>query len=287
MANTLISLAEYKAMMGVSSTADDTTLNSLIPACEEAIQTYLDRRLGRNIGIEWYEYDRAIPLTQWPCNNLLMIGTPVNAVTITDYSASPVSLSFNTTKQDMRNPQIPGKFTVTTEQFVQTDFLFSTYTTLATLKAAVEAAFPTVTFAVASGYDQLNTLLLRNGSGNTIYGATRQQVLYRIDDITQRTLIIPQNVIVQFNALDYWFETSLCVVWDYGYALADVPKGLKLTTACIVRDYLKIGKMPASGLVKSESIKNYDYTLFDHAKIYQIITENYVKDLEAYRKKLC
>jgi len=63
MANTLISLAEYKAMMGVSSTADDTTLNSLIPACEEAIQTYLDRRLGRNIGIEWYEYDRAIPLT--------------------------------------------------------------------------------------------------------------------------------------------------------------------------------------------------------------------------------
>lgn len=286
--NQLVTLAEVKAYTGLTS-ASDAFITSLIPAVTNAIETHCDRRLLKWQWQCWYSYDRALILNQWPVNNILFLGTPVAAIQVTD---SANTYSFNIVQQNGTNPSIVAKLTVTDGfTLTSTDFLFSTYTTLAALKVAVVAAFPALTLDIATSptynFDAMNTLCLRGGTGTTWYGAIRQNVLYRIDDETSRTLIIPQNVIVQFNALDYWFETSLCVIWDAGYETATVPYGLKLTASNICNDIINITKLPSAGLVKSEQIKNYSYSLFDNARIYALINDNYLNDLQPYVKKLC
>ena len=283
----LISLAELKAYTGITGTTSDSLLTNLIHSVQDAVEVYLDRRLMRWTYQQWFEYDRALILPQWPVNNVFFIGTPVNCVTIAD---STNSYTFNINQTNGVNPTIIPQLTVTNGYtLVSQNFPFATYTNLAQLKVAVEAACAGVTLTLVTSptynWPDMNTLCLRAGSGLNLYGAVRQNVLYRIDDGTNRTLIIPQDVIVQFNALDYWFETSLLVIWDAGYDQASVPTGLKQIISDMCDDYLNLSKINGGGLIKSETIKNYSYTLADTSTVFDIV-KNHSSDLEPYRKKL-
>jgi len=285
----LISLAELKAYTGITGTANDALLTNLIHSVQDSVEVYCDRRFMRWTWTNWFKYERELYLPQWPVNNILYIGTPVVAIRITD---SADNHSFNITQPDSNNTTIPAAFIVNdTEALTATSYSFDTYTKLSTLKTAVETAFPTVVLTLSTDpsydYPNMNTKCLRTGTGLTVYGAISQNVLYRIDDQTNRILTIPEDVTVIWNALDYWFEVSLVCIWDAGYDTTNVPTGLKQTISNICRDYMNMSTLPSAGLVKSETIKNYSYTLFDSSKVTNIINTNYLNDLEPYRKKLC
>jgi len=286
----LLSTAEVKSLANLDSRYD-----SLIPAwtlsVQDQIERYCDRRFMRWQYNQWFAYDRAILLPQWPVTNILFLGTPVAAITVTD---AQDKYSFNIQQADPGiDPVLESKLTVTDGfALTSTDFLFSTYTNLGQLKAAVEGAYPgvlTVTIVTDPSYawSSVNTLNLRAGTGKTWYAAYRQNVLYRIDDETSRTLIIPQNVIVQFNALDYWFEVALNIVWQAGYTQATVPPALKQVAASVIRDMLNISKMPNAGLTKSISVQNYSESFSDDARVWSLINEKYAPMLQPYKRLQC
>jgi hypothetical protein len=284
----LITLAELKAYTGITGTSNDTLLTNLIHSVSDAVEVYCDRRFIKWNWAQWFRYERELVLPEWPVNNILFIGTPVVSIVVTD---SADKYNFNISQTNPRNPTIASGLTVTDGQtLTSTSFSFDTYTKLSTLKTAVEAAYPSLTLTLSSSptydYPNMNTQCLRTGTGLTWYGAIRQNVMYRIDDQTNRILTIPEDVTIQWNALDYWFEVCLLVIWESGYDSSSVPTGLKQTISNICRDYLSMSKIPSSGLVTSETLTNYSYTLSSSAKIFDIINVNYKNDLEFYRKKL-
>jgi hypothetical protein len=290
----LVSPTEVKALANISVATYDAFINAYIPAVQDAIEVYLDRRLMKNVWNEWFAYDRALILPQWPVNTIMFLGTPVNCVQVVDNANR---YSFDIKQTNGTNPTIEPKLTVIDGfTLVQKDYLFSTYTSVATLVAAVQAdyiASLVLTISTSPTYDfnSMNTLSLRAGTGLNWYGAIRQNVLYRIDDETNRTLIIPQNVIVQFNALDYWFEVSINVVWDAGYTQAQVPQTLKLVASNIISDLMRIYDVQGSGLskniYKSELLGDYSYTLDPSSKISELILTKYAGMLAPYRKLIC
>lgn len=280
---TLVSLAEVKSLTGLTS-ASDASINALIPSITEQIESYLDRRLLKYNWYEWHHYNNQILLSQYPVNNILRIGTPTQVISITETSGV---YNFNVEQADSTNTNItPSFIAVNLGSFAVTEFSFDTYTTLTDLKVAVEAAIPTATLDITVGYETQNTLCLRSGSGTKIYGVTKQDVLFRIDDACNRTLTIPSNVSIQFHSLDYWFETVLFVAYSAGYTSATTPAGLKLIISNIIKDTLNINSLGSSSLLKSESIKNYSYSLFDSSQISTLINTKYATDLEPYRKKI-
>ena len=290
----IMTVAEVKAQIGipVATTTFDIQIASWIPVVRSQMEMYCDRKFLKWNWQQWFEYDRAIILPQYPVNNILHLGTPVAAISITDTSNN---LQFFVNQPDSSNYTAIPKFVVTdSSDFTTTEFLFSTYTTIGDLKTAVEAAFATVTMAVSTApvpdFSTMNTLRLRRGSGYTIYASIQQNVLYRIDDNTQRTLIIPQNVIVQFNALDYWFETSLLIMWEAGYTPQEnVPQALQFIVSSIIRDMMSLYDLDSSGvpknIFKSETLGDYSYTLDPSSMISNLINEKYAAQLEIWRKK--
>lgn len=293
----IMTVSELKGMIGIpaATTTYDAQLAIWLPIVREQVEMYCDRKFLKYTWSNWFEYDRAIILPQWPVNNVLLLGTPCVAIQITDTTNI---YQFNVSQPDSVNYTVVPKFTVTNgNTFATTDFLFSTYPTLASLKAAVELAYPGVTLTLSTApipdFTQMSTLCLRRGSGYTIYGAIRQNVLYRIDDQTNRTLIIPQNVIVQFNALDYWFETSLMVIWEAGYDPAvsgGVPSALKFIIASIINDMMSVYDLQSSGVSKgiyrSETLGDYSYSLDPTSMISNLINDKYAQQLEIWRKKV-
>jgi hypothetical protein len=278
----LISLAEVKALTGLTS-ANDSIINSLIPSVAEQIETYLDRRLCKYTWFEWKKYDNNLELSQYPINNVLMMGTPTQVITITDTSDA---YNFNITQEDNTNYTIKSKLSVINQStFAVTDYSFDTYITLTDLKTAVETAIPAITITIEAGYETQNTKCLRSGTGKSVYGVVKQDILYRIDDNSNRYLSIPNNIYLNFNVVDCWFDNVLFVAYSAGYDSTDVPAGLKLIVANIIKDCVNINSLGSSSLLKSESIKNYSYSLFDSSQISVLINQKYAVDLYQYSKK--
>ena len=286
----ILSVAECKLLSGVGTTYSDAALTACIASVQDQVELYCDRRFMRYTWSEWYKYDRELLLSQWPVNNILFIGTPAVAVTITDSASSH---SFNVVQATGTNPTLVPRLTVSNAfALTSADFLFSTYTTLALLKAAVDVAYPTVTFTITTdatyAWSTMNPLCLRPGTGSTLYGARRQDVPYRIDDGTSRELVIPEDVTVSFQALDWFFESALNIVWDAGYSAADVPQGLKLAVASIVRELMGITKIPSGGNTTRLEVLNYSETFSNTSKTWSLITnEQYGPMLSAYKKMTC
>jgi hypothetical protein len=280
----LVSTAEARALAAIPTYFADAEITALLAPVQDAIEVYCDRRFMKWVWQEWYAYDRVLMLTQWPVNTILFLGTPVNCVQVVD---NVNKYAFDIKQANGTNPTIVPKLTIINGFSLTTkDYLFSTYTTVLDLVNAVQADYGadlTITISTSPTYDfnSMNTLMLRGGTGLNWYGAIRQNVLYRIENETNRELIIPQNVVVQFNALDYWFEVAIMVMWDAGYTTAQVPQGLKFITANIIRDILKISKRDPT--LKSETVTNYSWTAFDKSNIAQLINTNYAIMLQPYK----
>jgi translation elongation factor EF-Ts len=78
--------------------------------------------------------------------------------------------------------------------------------------------------------------------------------------------------------------TPIYIVYNAGYATADVPAALKQITSNIIKDCTKVVSGKLSTLMKSESLTNYSYTLSDSSTINEVVS-NYSMELDFYRKK--
>lgn len=289
----IVSLAEIKSYCNISSSDYDSFITSYIPIVRDQIETYCDRRFLKWTWQEWFPYNRSIMLPQYPVNTIMFMGTPVMAVNVVDPDSK---YSFDIKQTNGVNPSIMPKLTVIdTQAFTTQDYDFSDYTTVAALIAQVNIDYPNLVFTVSTSpsydFNNMNTLSLRAGTGLNWYGALRQDVLYKIDDATNRNLLVPENVTLSFNALDYWFETALNIVWDAGYTQAQVPGTLKMVVCSIFRDIMSIYDVDGSGtyrgIYNSETLGDYSYSIGNFSKIGELVTQKYASMLQPYKKLIC
>ena len=288
----LLTLAEYKTITGTTSTTNDAFITSQIPVIQSALETYLDRKFDRAVNYEWLQYSESMQLEQWPVNNVLLIGTVITMATIADTSNT---LSFSIVSGKNVQDGIAGMYVTNQYTLASTFYSFATYTTLATLKTAVETAHATVTITYATNptytYASVSTNLLRDSTGLEIYGAYSQlQLQYRIEEGTRRVLSVPKNITSLFQAMDYWFENSIFVAYNYGYDTANVPQGLKFIVSSIIIDIISIYDLNSSGVYKGiysgETLGDYSWTLNPNSTLNALINDKYASALEPYRKKV-
>jgi hypothetical protein len=133
----IVTLAEVKSLNGITVTTYDTYISSIIPVVCRAMENYCRRRFVKSNWIQWVPKENITILDNWPINNVLLIGAPYGCFTINDTNNI---YTFNLTHPTSTNPNIVSKLIATnTSTLVQTEYLFSTYTTVGALKTAVEA----------------------------------------------------------------------------------------------------------------------------------------------------
>lgn len=271
----IITLANYQALTGDSS--NDTLVNSLIPAVNDLVQLYCDRTFDEADYSDWFEYSENITLTQYPITQVKFIGYAQKVAQFsnsTDYNYQVSETGITVTKDS---------------DFTQTSFPFSAYATLAALKTAIETAYPTITLTIETGFTTLNYRLIKQGFGDTLYGAVRNSLISRITGYRTLEVLasLQNNLYLPF--FDILIREPLFVLWTAGYTSSTMPKGLQLIVANIVRDLVVLKtELPKGGAIKSESLSltnaDYSYTLGDNALIQKIINENYASGLDFYRK---
>ena len=316
----LVTLAEVKAINNIALTTTDTFITALIPSVCRAVENYLRRRLVKQTWAQWYPVNQEVILAEWPVNNILYVGMPIQVFTVND---STNSYTFSITQPNSRSLNVVGKFTaVNNSTLVVTDYLFSTYQTLGALKTAVETTLAPVTFTYTTNanvvsYSAINTMTLRASTGYTFdcgynvfkINGVQQNQMYRLSDTSDRLIFNPNMAVTsglyqygfgQYSTgyasidstepLDWLTTEDVLVIWDAGYATADVPSELKWIISSIIRDILSLydadGNGSYKGIYKSEMLGDYQYTLFPEANLSALINEKYSKSLDYYKRKV-
>ena len=296
----IVTLAEVKAINNIASTDTtyDSYISAVIPTICRAIESYCRRRFVKANWVQWTQRERELLTDNWPINNVIMIGAPYDVALINDTTNN---YNFDIVQQTSNNIEIDPKMIVSnTVSFTTTEYLFSTYTSLGSLKAAVEANTTGVTFTYQSSVPStftasaINTLTLRATSGKTLYAGlnifdltTSNSVgnVYRISDSSDRLLLNPNYAEVSrvLNTgyagsyssgwsnidsgatLDWYQEQDTMVVYNAGYTTANMPKELKWIVASIIQDLMALYDVQGSGVykgaMKSESLGDYSYEL--------------------------
>jgi len=272
----IISLADYKSLTGTTSAADDTLLTALLPGINDLVEKYCDRHFDLANYRIWQNYYNPIIVPEYPINKILMIGAPQNVANLSWATTDDFAVEI---REDSIIITDTGDFALTSQTF-----LFSNYTTLLALKTKIEDDWD-IAVTIVSGYDSLNPLLLKTGTGQAWYGAIRCTVDFRILDDSQRCLEL-YGAWFSYCCMAPNLDNNLFVMWSAGYTAATMPYGLKLTTAYILRDWLNFKKMGSKGLLKSESVTNYSYTNFspNEFNVHDLL-QNYYGDLEPWVKK--
>ena len=319
----IVTLAECKALNNISVNTFDTWLNVTIPTVERSVEDYCRRRFCNYTFIQWVSMDREILTDNWPINNVLVIGNPHEIIKINDPSNS---YNFSVLQPTSNNIAVDARLVVTnTSTFVTTEFLFSTYLTVDALKTAVESTVSGVTFTYQNNPTQvpfttLNTLCLRPSNGKTLYAGvnyfdqssnTSIGDIYRIGDNSDRLIFSPQytsgskslysgNYIgpyttgyTNIDSGSYSFETynntDMMIVYNAGYSTSNMPSTLKWVVSSIVGDLMSIYDIQSSGVSKSiyrsETLGDYTYLLDTQATISGII-DRYASQLNLYKKKV-
>jgi hypothetical protein len=284
----LITLAEYKSLTGTTTNTNDAFISSLIPAIQSTIETHCDRKFDRAINGEWLCYSENLILDQWPVNNVLMIGTTITVGTITDTTNT---YTFSIVAGKNAQDGIGGMYMTNQYSLATTFYSFVTYTTLGALKMALELiagvtlAYPT---DPTYSYNLMSTALLRDCNGTTLMGAYNQpQLQYRITEGTRRCLSVPQNLNTMFVGMDWWYESTIYVRYDYGYSTENVPQDLKQIASNIIKDTISISNVAGGGIYSSITVTNFSETLWDYSQINKLVVDKYAPLLEPYRRKLC
>jgi len=269
----IIDLATYRSLTNTNaSDGMDTYVTSLIPVVQSEIESYCDRTFDLTRYSQWFHYDgsRLIVLPEYPVENILGVYYParVATVTCTGYNISVT----------------PTSIVVTSDvNFASNTFLFSINTNLTMLQAAIEVAYPAITIDIDSGYELMSSLLLRTGSGLELTGAVRLDTNLRLQDRSDRVVEIAYNTpFIMTYSNDYIYNDELLIVWNGGYTT--MPKELQMAAAMIIKDYLAQSKLPSLGILKSQTITNYQEVFADQPLLADLV-KKYSGILSGYVKK--
>jgi len=288
----IISLAEYKAMLGIHGITNDSMVNTLIPVVQSSIETYLDRSLDTATYYEWKPYSSMMLMDQYPIQSVSFIGSlwKMASFTPVDGYGYQINSAYTTTNTN-------SGLTITKDaDFTTKTFPFSVSTHLEELQTQVEAAYPgVITLTIDDGYDFVNWRLLKSGTGSDIYGAKRFECNTRIVD--NRTIEFTQEAGFLFvNRLNL-YNMDIFVIYSAGYATADVPQTIKLVAANVIKNIVNIqtsgqGTPGArSGFYTMEqwqpATQSYMYQVAD-VTVLEIAkqVERYEKMLFPFRKKV-
>jgi len=316
----LVTLAEVKAVNNISLTTTDTFITNIIPSVCRAVENYCRRRFSKQTWAQWYPVNQEVMLAEWPVNNILYVGMPIQVFTVNDTTNN---YTFSITQPNSRSLNVVGKFTaVNNSTLVATDYLFSTYQTLGALKTAVENALTGVTFTYTTNvnvvsYSAINTMTLRASAGYTFdcgynvfkINGVQQNQMYRLSDTSDRLIFNPNMAVTsglyqygfgQYSTgyasidstepLDWLTTEDVLVVWSAGFSTEDVPTELKWIISSIIKDMIALfdadGNGGYKGIFTSENLGDYGYTLDGKANLGDLISKKYASALDYYKRKV-
>jgi hypothetical protein len=278
----ILTLADWKTYTGTTVATYDTFVTAALPVVQDQIENYCDRHFDSTNYYQWFSYDNYLVLPEWPMNNLLFIGGSDTVATIVITGTYTVEV-FNT------------KVCVTDEALTTTTFLFSAYANITLLLAAITAAFATIVFTIQSGYATCPPQRLRTGLvTDTLYGAKQLTVGFRKPDLSNRILELGYDASYGFlYSLGESYDDVIYLAWNAGYAYADMPKGLQMVEANIIKDMVQNMTAGAGGaalnpFINSEEFTNYSYTTGNISFIIQYLRKEFMRyydALEFYKKK--
>lgn len=257
----ILTLATYKGLTGTTSTANDTLISNLIAPVQDQIENFCDRKFDSADYFEWFPYTANLFVKQFPINYVKYFG----------YSAYVAQFD-----SDDYNYQITPTGIVVTSSltFTSTTFLFATYTNLTLLKTAIEAAIPAITLTIQTGYETMNYRLLKLGTGKQVYGAEKFDITTSVDNSESNFVQLQPGIGDAYPiAWGIVNDRPLLLIYNGGYAYADMPKGLQLICANVIKEIVSSLTAGGSGsnssgsgitgIYRSESIGDYSYTLAD------------------------
>jgi hypothetical protein len=274
----IIDLATYRALTNTNASDGlDAYITTLLPVVTSEICSYCDRTFENSRYYKWFNYsgDRLVVLPEFPVNEIIYIGFPAKVATVS-YPAGNYNIEITKTGVTVTNDAT----------FAQNTYTFAVNTILSDLKTVIEAAYPAITLTIESGYDTMNSLLLRTGSGLEWTGAVRLDTNVRLQDRSDRVVEVSYNTpFIMSYQNDYVYSDELLVVWNAGYTAGNYPKDLQMVEAMIIKDYLALSKLKSGGILKSETITNYQYVLADQTMLADLV-KKYSGILDGYVKKI-
>jgi len=288
----ILTLAEYKSMLSVVGVTNDAMVNTLIPIVQNQIETYLDRKLDNQTNYEWKPYSPTLILDQYPVTKLTMIGSLYQVATLNPSTGYQYQIN-----NDYGNSGINSGMTVTKiSDFTSNTIPFTTAPHLEELQTRIEALYPgVITMNIVSGYEFQNYRTFKPGTGKDIYAGIQLDCNTRLVD--NRTIEFLQDASFLFlAATDLCSDVQVLVMYETGYATADVPQTLKLVAANVIKNIVNImtsgqGTPGArSGFYTMEQwqpeTKSYMYQVSD-VTVLEIAkqVERYEKMLWPWRKK--
>ena len=267
----IITTADYETLTNSTLDAQESAyVTAMIPVVQDQIERYCDRKFDVATYYEWYKYAKFVLLNQYPINNVYYIGSPVNAGTFSN---------------DDYNYQITDTgLTITDDAFTSNTLTFGgAVANLTDIKTWVEANYPLITLDIVSGYASLRYQFLRTGTGREIIGTTRNDIQTKLLESENRTLeILRDSYTMMWDSC----ETNLHIVYNAGYAEADMPYMLQNIMVNIIKDVKNINDAGITGLYQSENITNYSYSL--GAGVTEYVgkeLDKYSADLDYFKKK--
>lgn len=287
--NAMISLAQVKAINNITDTTNDTFITAMIPVVQAAMETYCRRRFCQYQWIQWFEKEYELITDNWPINTVQLIGVPWEAFTIYDTTDL---YTFSVSQANSTNLGIKSQLSsINSQTLVQTDFLFSTYTSIGALKNQVEVTLAGVTFTYATSpslinYSNINTLTLRSITGKTVYAGinafdifanTSDGETYRLSDNSDRILLHDDFFDGYFGDNDPINTQDVLVIYNAGYSVADMPSDLQWVIASVIQDLIALNTASGgiTGPYKSETLGDYSYTLGTNNSLNMLIYGDY------------
>ena len=285
----LTNLATVKSWLGITDTASDAQLTTLIAGVDEQVKRYCARNFERGtvaakllLGRE----DTEIVLDETPVEAILYCaGGRQQAVTIS-YPTGNFSAYITTNRTGTTTLRLVAGMVAADVAIIITD-------TLADLATKIAAAGWTAT--VADGYDDYPAHCLLDqetadgeaGDDLVLYGALTRVLLQRAEAAGVYRLAVRDDY--QWRPENYGIDSDseirrvrpLVVIYTGGYQAADIPAGLTLIVIKICCDAWRTFGQAAG--MKSERVGDYAYDKFDSASIASAVGP-YMSALDQYRR---
>ena len=274
----MITLQEYKSYKNITTNDYDAMINTAIPYAQDIIEKYIDRNIIKSTKYEWVDIgnlsNTELFLNDYPVTKVIYVGAPQSAFTITGITTNMTVVFDESGVSIYDNPFTSPNV-----------FNYSNSTTLSLLKTNIETQIPTLTVNLSAPGDTPSRLIVPEQAFNNsqVYYAKKINVSFIILD--NRTIEISQlnDYLGSYNLGGYICNKLIYIVYEAGYDIANVPKALKNICINMVGDIVDVLSKSSSN-IKSQSVGDYSYTLFD-INISGDIVNKYKNDLDVFRKK--
>jgi hypothetical protein len=265
----LTSLANLKAWLGISTSTDDTVLESAIDRATARIESYVGRQILSRTYTEWRSGAGvdAIRLHQWPVSQISGVWTGAYAALVVgsgDATDIRASISIN---QETGTPAAVLTRTTSAGVTTTTTLAFSTYTTTAALATAIGS---TAGFTCTIGKNIRTAQLRPRAAGDVVLATV---TLFAADTASEYAYDYDTGrLAIDQSWWAYWpLERGIMpdavksVLVEYTAGYATVPDDIE--QACIeVAAMMYRDRRRDAGLA-SESLGDYSYTRANRAEV--------------------